>query len=76
MEVYDVVKSYVCTDVAVWTSNWSSDDDKHVEVFNIHMVFTPLRQVRVAHHLTNPSLLVDNTFVRMHDKLCIYRSQK
>ena len=76
MEVYHVVKSYVCTDVAVWISNWPSDDNKHVEVFSIHMIFTLLWPVLVAHHLINPSLMVDNTFVRMHDKLCIYWSKK
>ena len=59
MEVYSVKMSYVCTDVAVWISNWSSDDNRHV--YNRQLVL-------VAQYLTNPSLVVDSNFVRKHDK--------
>ena len=69
MEVYNVEKSYVCTDVAVRTSSWSSDDNRHVEFFRIHILFTPLRLVLVAQYLISPSLTVDSNFVRRHDKV-------
>ena len=42
-------------DVAVRTSSWSSDDNKLVEFFRIHMLLTPLRMVLVLQYLTNPS---------------------
>ena len=61
-------KSYVCTDVAVRTSSWSSDDNRHAEIFSIHMLFTPLRLVLVAQYLISPCLMVDSNFVRRHDK--------
>ena len=47
MDVYNVEKSYVCTDVAVRTSMWSSDDSRHEEFFSIHMLLTPLRLVLI-----------------------------
>ena len=37
------------TDVAVQTSSLSSDDNKLVEFFRIHMLLTPLRLVLVLH---------------------------
>ena len=68
MEAYNVEKSYVCTDVAVRTSNWSSDNNRHVEFFKIHMFFTPLRLISVAQYRISPSLMVDSNVVRIHDK--------
>ena len=68
MEVYNVEKSYVRTDVVVRTSNWSSDDNRHMEFFRIHMLFTSLRLVIGAWYLISPSLMVDGNFVRKHDK--------
>ena len=57
IEVYSVEKSFVCTDVAVRTPNWSSDDNRHVE-----FLFTPLRLVVVAQYLISPSLMMDSNF--------------
>ena len=45
MEVYNVKKSYVCNDVAVRKSNWSRDENRHVELFSMHMLLTPLQLV-------------------------------
>ena len=45
IEGYSVEKSNGWTDVAVRTSSWSSDDNKLVEFFRIHMLLTPLRLV-------------------------------
>ena len=64
MEVYDAQKSYVCMDVVVQRSSWSSDDNRHVGIFRIHVLFTPLRLVWVAQYLTSQSLTVDSNFVR------------
>ena len=50
-QVLSVDKSNVYTDVAVWTSVWSSDDNKLVELFRIHMLLTPLRLVLVLRSL-------------------------
>ena len=58
----------VWTDVAVCTSSWSSDDNKLVEFFRIHMLLTPLRLVLVLQYLTNPSFMVLSTLVRRHDR--------
>ena len=60
---------YACTDVDVRTSNWSSDDNRHVEFFSIHMLFTQLRLVLVAQNFISPSLMVDSNFVRRHISL-------
>ena len=68
MEVCNVEKPYVCTDVAVRTSSWSSDDNRHVGFFSIHMLFASLRLVLVAQYLSSPSLVVDSNLVRRHDK--------
>ena len=68
MEVYNVEKSHVCTDGVVWTSSWMSDDNRHVEFFSIHMLFTPLLLALVAQYPISPSLMVDGNFVRRHDK--------
>ena len=68
MEVYNIEKSYVCTDVAVRTSSWSSDDNRHVEFFRIHMLFTPFQLVLVAQYLISPFFMVDGILVRRHDK--------
>ena len=59
---------FFCTDVAVRTSSWSSDDNRHVKFFRIHMLLTPLRLVLVAQYLISLSLMVDSNFVRRHDK--------
>ena len=61
-------KSNVWADVAVGTSSWSSDDNKLVEFFRIHMLLTPLRLVLVLQYLTNPSFMVLSTLVRRHDR--------
>ena len=58
IEVQSVQKSNVWADVAVRTSSWSSDDDKLVEFFRIHMLLTPLRLVLVLQYLTNPFSMV------------------
>ena len=68
IEVRSVEKSNVWTDVAVRTSSWSSDDNKLVEFFRIHMLLTPLRLVLVLQYLTNPSFMVLRTLVRMHER--------
>ena len=68
MEVYNAEKSYVCTDVAVQISNWSSDDNKHVEFSSVHMSFTPLWLVLVVQYLISQSLMMDSNFARRHDK--------
>ena len=60
-EVYNIEKSYVPTDVAVLTSNWSSDD----------MLLTPLQLVLVAQYFISPSLMVDSKFVRRHDNYLV-----
>ena len=63
-----VEKSNVWTDVAVWTSSWSSDDNKLVEFFRIHMLLTPLRLVLVMQYFTNPFFMVLSSLVKMHDR--------
>ena len=68
MDVYNVEKSFVCMDVAVQTSNWSSDDNKHVEFFRIHMLFSQLWLVSVAQYVISLSLMVDSNVERRHDK--------
>ena len=68
MEVYNVEYSYVCTEVTVRTSNWSSDDNRHVKFFSTYMLFTPSRLVLVAQYLISKSLMVDSNFARRHDK--------
>ena len=67
IEVLSVEKSIVWTDVAVRTSSWSSDDNKLVEFFRIHILFTPLRLVLVLQYLINLSFVVLSTLVRRHD---------
>ena len=71
IDVYNVEKSYVCTDVAVRTLNWSSDDNRHVEFFSIHMLFAPLQLVLVTQLVISPSLMVYSNFLRRHDKSLI-----
>ena len=39
-------------------SNFSSDDDNLVELFKIHMLFTPLWIILVLQYLPNPSLMM------------------
>ena len=56
------------TDVAVRTSSWSSDDNKLVEFFRIHVLLTPLWLVLVLQYLTNLSFMVLSTLVRRHDR--------
>ena len=56
------------TDVAVRTSSWSSDDNKLVEFFRIHMLLTPLWLVLMLQYLTNPTFMVLSTLVRRHDR--------
>ena len=68
MKVYNVEKSYVCTDVAVQTSKWLIDDNRHVDFFSIHMLFASLRLVLVTQYLVSPSLMVDSNFVRRHER--------
>ena len=68
IEVQSVEKSNVWTDVAVCTSSWSSDDNKLVEFFRIHMLLTPLWLVLVLQYLTNRSFMVLSTLVRRHDR--------
>ena len=36
---YKLLKNHVWTDVAVQKSSWSTDDNKFVEFFRIHMLF-------------------------------------
>ena len=67
IEVYSVEKSNIWTDVAVRTSSCSSDDNKLVEFFRIHML-TPLRLVLVLQYLTNPFSTVLSSLVRRHDR--------
>ena len=54
-----VEKSNVWTDVAVRTSSWSSDDNKHVEFFRIHMLLTPLWLIINLNELDNSDNLKD-----------------
>ena len=61
-------KSNVWTDVVVRTPHWSSDDNKLVELFRIHMLLTPLRLVLMLQYFTNPSFMVFSTLVRRHDR--------
>ena len=68
LEVHNVKKSYACTDVAVRTSNWTSEDNRHVEFFRIHMLFTPLWLILVTQYFISQSLMVDSNFLRRHDK--------
>ena len=68
IEVYSVEKSNVWTDVAVRTSSWSSDENKLVEFFRIHMLLTPLRLVLVFQYLTNRSFMALSSLVRRHDR--------
>ena len=63
-----VEKSDVWTDVVIRTSSWSSDDNKLVEFFRIHMLLTPLQLVLVLQYLTNPCFMVLSTLVRRHDR--------
>ena len=35
IEVYDVEKSYTCTELAVWTTSWSRDNGRHVEFYSV-----------------------------------------
>ena len=58
----------VWTDVAVQTSSWSSDDNKLVEFFKIHMFLTQLRLVLLLQYLTNPSFMVLSSLVRRHER--------
>ena len=44
-------------------SSWSSDDNKLVEFFRIHMLLTPLRLVLVLQYLTSPSFMVLRSLV-------------
>ena len=68
MEVYNVEKSYVCMNVVVQTSNWSSYDNRYMEFFRIHMLFTSLRLVLVAQYFISPSLAMDDSFVKRHNE--------
>ena len=64
-------KSNVWTDVAVWKSSWSSDDNKLIEFFRIHMLLTPLRVVLVLQYLTNPLfmvIMVLSSLLRRYDR--------
>ena len=45
-------------EVYVPTSGRSSDDNKLVEFFRVHLLLTPLRLVLVLQYLTNPSFMV------------------
>ena len=63
-ETYNAEKSYVCT---VRTSNWSSDNNRLVEFFSTHMLFTPLWLVLIAQLLISLSLTGESTFVRRQD---------
>ena len=56
------------------TSNFSSDDNKLVEFFRIHMLFTPLGLTLVLQYQFNPSLMVVKILVSRRDNsfLCIY----
>ena len=67
-EITSTLSMHVWTDVAVRTSSWSSDDNKLVEFFRIHMLLAPLRLVSVLQYLTNPSFMVLRTLVRRHDR--------
>ena len=40
IDVYEVEKSYVWTDVSVWTSIWSKDDNRLVKFLTIDMLLT------------------------------------
>ena len=60
-------KSKVWTALAHLTSNFSSDDNKLVEFFKIHMLFTPLWLILVLQYLLNPSLMVVKILVSRHD---------
>ena len=68
IEVLSVENSNVWTDVALWTSSWSSDDNKLVEFFRIHMLLIPLRLVFMLQYLANPSFMVLSSLVRRHDR--------
>ena len=59
MEVYNVEKSDVSTDVAVRTSSWSSDDNRHMEFFSIHMLdsnFVRRHDKSLVVHLLDPAI--------------------
>ena len=54
--------------MAVQTFSWSSDDNRLVEFYRIHMLVTPLRLSRVLLYLTNPSSMVLSSLVRRHGR--------
>ena len=54
-----------CTDQ---TGSWSSDDNKLVEFFKIHMLLIPFRLVLVLQYLTNLSFMILSSLVRRHDR--------
>ena len=68
IEVLSVEKTNAWTDVAVWTSYWSRDDNKRVEFFRIHTLLTQLQLVLVPQYLTNPSFMVLSSLVRRYDR--------
>ena len=60
--------TFVWTNVAVRTSNWSGDDNRLGEFLTIHMLLTPLQLVLVLQYLISPSSMVVDTLVSRHDK--------
>ena len=68
IEVQSVEKSNVGTNVPVRTSSWSSDDNKLVEFFRIHVLLTPLQLVLGLRYLANPPFTVLSSSVRKHDR--------
>ena len=54
--------------VAVRTSSWSSDGNKLVEFFRIHILLTLLQLVLVLQNLTNPSFMVLSSLVKKQNR--------
>ena len=68
-----MLKNQVWTDLEYLTSNFSNDDNKLVEFFRIHMLFTPLWLIVVLQYLLNPFLMVVKILVSRHDSSFVVR---
>ena len=61
-------KSNVWTNIAVWTSSWSSDDNKLAEFFRIHTLLKQMQLVLALQYLTNLSFMVLSSLVKRDDR--------
>ena len=58
--------------IVIRMSRWSSNDNKLVEFFEIHMLSTPLRLVLVLQYLINLSFMVCSSLVKRHNRSLFY----